>query len=78
MQPDVRRTLEKTGSSLRYRFDVKDHLRTGEMNRLTVAFKSPVKYAEEEFEQHKNNRYIVPLEELPEYFNGFSHPNFIR
>ncbi len=63
----------------RYRFDVREHLRfSGQDNELVVAFKSPVLHARREFEEHKKSRYIVPMEGLPEYFNGFNHSNFIR
>ncbi len=63
----------------RHRFDVKELLRfEGKSNHLVLAFESPVKYAEREFEHHKANRYIVPPEKLWQYMNGHSHANFIR
>ncbi len=62
----------------RYRFDVREHLKFGETNYLVVAFESPVKYAKRQFEHHKRNRYIVPVESLPDYMHAYNHGCFIR
>lgn len=51
---------------------------SGAVNKLTVAFESPVLYANRSFEHHRKSLYTVPPETLPENMRGENHANFIR
>ncbi|TRY71911.1 hypothetical protein TCAL_00176 [Tigriopus californicus] len=63
---------------VRYRFDVKEHIKFARKNTLEIAFESPVLYAKRKFEEHSNQFYIVPPIRVPEVYHGENHANFIR
>ncbi|XP_011642366.1 beta-mannosidase isoform X1 [Pogonomyrmex barbatus] len=67
---------ETSNMFLRYSFDVTDSIKKGE-NLLKVIFHSPVKVAENMYNEQKKN-YIVPPVCVPKEYNGQCHVNHIR